>query len=130
MQTSQKLYIYFDTSSGQANATSYNVWAHNTDPLDPRKKVMNESVWYLLEEMDFVFPAGFNPLTLRIEGLEAALQKEIADSHVKQERFKEEIGRLKCLTHDAECHFSNNEEMGKPPMRSPDIEVFDDDIPF
>lgn len=102
MTKTVKLYVYYETSRREVCTTSYNLWSIDPDPKDPRKKVMSNSIWYLLDEMTYTLPEGFDPLTLTIEGLEAALQKEIADSHVRQEKFRDEIGRLKCLTHDAD----------------------------
>lgn len=127
MDRTVKLYIFYDTSRRQVDATPYNLWANNADPSDPRKKVTSESVWYFLDEIDYTIPEGFDPVSLTIEGLEAALQKEIADSHVRQERFKEEIGRLKCLTHEPLKENLNDEDLEwSHGNGNPDNSAFDD----
>lgn len=43
-----------------------------------------------------------DPTEILIERLEASLKQDIADSHVRQARIKDQIEKLRCLTHQAD----------------------------
>lgn len=102
------LYIYADLLQKKFEFTSYNYWAY--DKAKETGLYLSEYCSYqLVRTLDIDVDIPFDFVSGKILALETKLEKDLADSYVRQHNLQAQIDELKCLTHQ------------------PDI---DDDIPF
>jgi len=122
-----KVYLYLDISEYSVieRVTDHNYWSAGTDPSNPNLYVGQYATMLLVETKEIPFHIkAYDPITFRILSLESKLTKDIADSHVRQNKIKDKIQELKCIGHDVE------EEEIPPHPNAPVIDTFDDDIGF
>lgn len=136
-EVSITVYYYIDTSYSHPTVQASNTnWWYNRDKLPVRGQLGKEawsSNFFFLESRSITLDiSDYDPILAKIDSLESILQKDLADSHVRQQKLKDQIAELKCIGHD-------NGSTDWEPL--PDLELmpnggipvpssFDDDILF
>lgn len=119
MKLTAYIYANISTYSVRTNITEYDYWKIDTDPSNPKLRVMDHASFLLLQTLELeVDLPEYDPITLQVRGLEATLQKNIADSYLRQNDLKAKIQELQCIGND------KPEEEGQSPC------FFDDDFPI
>lgn len=95
----QKFKMYVSVGVGEYNRGSVFVQSGvptREDDLDFGRKVLS------VHDCEFDVPE-FDPVTLEVESLEKAIQRERADSQVRINIMLDRISKLTCITHESEA---------------------------
>lgn len=129
------VYYYLDTRSPyqEVKATHCHFW-HSGDFKAPIRGQLGtdtySSSYFFLESRTVTLDiSDYDPILAKIDSLESLLQEDLADSHVRQQKLKDQIAELKCIGHDTEP--TDWEPVPEGPNGGiPVPPSFDDDLPF
>lgn len=121
------VYYYLDTSYSVPTVlvSSTNWWYK--PGVTPVRGQLGKETWsnnfFFLESREVVVDiSDYDPILAKIDSLESQLQKDLADSHVRQQKLKDQIAELKCIGHDGEGVYA--------PSAPHAFDQFDEDLPF
>lgn len=119
------LYLYWNTEYNWLTTTEHNYWENGG-------LVSDDGKYYLLDTQPVTFKIGNVDINdIKLNGLEAQLQRDVADSYVRQEKLRQKIQELKCIKHEKIEELLVVEDITPPrPAPKNDFDSFDDDIPF
>lgn len=122
------IYLYWHIKYHWLSVTLSNHWLKGS-------KVSDDGEYYLLDAQQVSFAIGnANINDIKLHVLERQLERDLADSYVRQEKLRDEIQKLKCIAHKKADNLSEVIDMHVEPVgpRPPvdDFAGFDDDIPF
>lgn len=140
------IYYYYNAKYESFSTTEYNFWSDG-------KQVYSSSdysgvdTYYLIDSKEVEFQCGdFDLNFVQIEGLEAMLKRDMADSQVRQDAMRQRIAELKCIGHEpVEAPYGGTQgdisglyepvevpgcNWPSPCDCAPELDPFDDDIPF
>lgn len=137
------VYYYLDTRSHYqaVMATHCNFWLSRDFKEPIRGQLGTETYsanYFFLESRSVTLDiSDYDPILAKIDSLESQLQKDLADSHVRQQKLKDRIAELKCIGHDQEEHakeqiLGDEDHFYQADHTAKDnpFDQFDDDIPF
>lgn len=93
------LYIYADLLQKKFEFTSYNYWAFGKEKETGLYQT-DYSCFQLVRVLDIDVDIPFDFVSGKIIALEKKLEKDLADSYVRQHNLQDQINELKCLTHE------------------------------
>lgn len=95
------IYIYLDCLSGHYDTTSFNFWTSEQEKATGLQ-VGEYSTKQLvsIQEIEFEEFSPGKAIECKIASLETKLQKDLADSYVRQHNLQDQINELKCITHN------------------------------